>query len=74
MSPAQQAALARFACYCLRVSHEQVLAAIETKQINSIQDIIRYTQAGDGCTACHPLLKRYLRKKGYCSDPICSAK
>lgn len=49
-------------CECLRVSEDALLKAISTKKIKSVADIINYTQAGDGCTACHPLLKEYLEK------------
>ncbi len=53
-------------CPCLGVTEGEILEAIQTKEIGSVKDIIRYTQAGDGCTACHPLLREYLeaaRKK-----------
>ena len=47
-------------CECLGVSEDQILKAIETKKIQTVKDIIKYTQAGEGCTACHPMLKDYL--------------
>ncbi len=48
-------------CPCLGVTEGEILDAIKTKEIGSVKDIIRYTQAGDGCTACHPLLREYLQ-------------
>lgn len=47
-------------CPCLGVAEDEILEAIKTREIGSVKDIIRYTQAGDGCTACHPLLREYL--------------
>ena len=46
---------------CLGVTEGEILDAIKTKEIGSVKDVIRYTQAGDGCTACHPLLREYLQ-------------
>ena len=51
-----------FVCECLKVTEAAVLKAIHEKKIQTVKDIIKYTQAGDGCTACHPLLKEYLSR------------
>lgn len=49
-------------CECLKVTEHSLLKAIDAKKIKTVKDIIDYTQAGDGCTACHPLLKEYLER------------
>ena len=53
----------KIVCECLKVTEHALLKAIQAKRLESVKDIINYTQAGDGCTACHPLLKEYLARK-----------
>ena len=77
----------KIVCACLQVTEAEVLEAIRTGEIASIRDLTRLTLAGDGCTACHPLLKEYLERRGGCraaargggdrlylpsGEPICS--
>jgi bacterioferritin-associated ferredoxin len=50
----------KFVCHCLRVTEEMVFDALSTGTIQTIQDIRRFTGAGDGCTACHTRLQEYL--------------
>lgn len=50
-------------CHCLQVDEAEILAAFEKRHIKSIKDIIEYTSAGDGCTACHPALLEYLERR-----------
>lgn len=47
-------------CYCLQVTEGEILEAVQNRQIQTIKDIVRYTQAGGGCTACHSALESYL--------------
>ena len=64
----------KIVCECLKVTETELVKAIRTHKINEIQDIIDYTSAGDGCTACHPLLREYLereRRKGATCPPPC---
>lgn len=50
-------------CHCLHVDEEEILEAFSRRHIKSLKDIIRYTSAGDGCTACHPALLEYLERR-----------
>lgn len=50
-------------CECLKVTESQLLKAIETRKVRNLKDIICYTSAGEGCTACHPLLAEYLERR-----------
>ena len=50
-------------CQCLQVTEAELLEAIRTGRASSLKDLICMTQAGDGCTYCHPLLKEYLEKE-----------
>jgi NAD(P)H-nitrite reductase large subunit len=52
-----------------------LVEAITTREIRTVRDIRQHTGAGDGCTACHRLLKQYLDRLAYSSaEPICSVK
>lgn len=53
----------RIICRCLHVDEEEILAAFAKRHVRSLKDIIRYTSAGDGCTACHPDLLEYLQRR-----------
>ena len=53
----------KIVCECLKVTEAQLLKAISRHEIESVADVISYTSAGDGCTACHPLLLDYLQKQ-----------
>jgi bacterioferritin-associated ferredoxin len=52
----------KIVCDCLKVTEATLVREIHAKRLKTVQDLICYTQAGDGCTACHPLLKEYLAK------------
>lgn len=53
----------RMVCHCLQVTEEMLLDALRTFELRSVKDIRCQTGAGDGCTACHRRLKRYLEEK-----------
>lgn len=52
----------RFVCHCLQVTEAQVMAAIAATNVTTLADVRRETGAGDGCTACHPRLRRCLER------------
>jgi bacterioferritin-associated ferredoxin len=66
----------RFVCRCLQVTETDIFEALSTGLVNDVRDIRRHTGAGDGCTACHHLLKKYVELRSYSSSasPICSVK
>ena len=49
-----------YVCGCLQITEHQLLSTLATKNIWTIRDIRKTIGAGDGCTACHHVLKRYL--------------
>jgi bacterioferritin-associated ferredoxin len=64
----------RFVCRCLQVTEDTLVEALSTRGIRTIKDIRLHTGAGDGCTACHSLLRKYLEKQtvfGH-SEQICA--
>ena len=50
----------QYICRCLKVTEEELLTALATREIHSLRDLRAHTGAGDGCTACHKTLARYL--------------
>ena len=53
----------KIVCECLDVSEADILDAIRTHKLQSVKDIAHYTEAGNGCTACHSVLRDYLSDK-----------
>jgi bacterioferritin-associated ferredoxin len=50
----------RLVCRCLGITEAVLRKALLTFDLRTVQDIRRHTGAGDGCTACHGLLRRFL--------------
>ena len=66
---------ARYVCACLRITECELLSTLSSANIRTIRDLRRTIGAGDGCTACHRTLQRYLDAGGQPScPPICSAR
>lgn len=53
----------KIVCECLKVTEADILKAVRGREIRTVADIIEYTSAGEGCNACHPLLKDYLERQ-----------
>ena len=58
-------------CHCLGITESDLLAVLDTHEINSVADLRRASGAGDGCTACHRRLAEYVQRY---SIPICSVR
>ena len=56
MSPRKK----KIVCDCLQVDEDTLLEALRARRLKRVEDITEYTEAGGGCTSCHPLLKQYL--------------
>ena len=71
-----------FVCACLQITERQLLDTLSDQPDCSLRDLRRTLGAGDGCTACHDVLRQYLDAGGRCPDrrdqpscpPICSAR
>lgn len=63
-----------YVCDCLKVTEADVVKAICAHEISDVDDIIRYTQAGDGCTSCHPALRELCERAAISSLPRPSAR
>ncbi len=66
----------RLVCRCLQVSETALVEVLATREVHTVKDVRRHTGAGDGCTACHKLLKKYIDRYAYSAadSPICSVK
>ena len=51
---------ARYVCACLRITECELLNTLSSADIRTLRDLRRTIGAGDGCTACHRTLERYL--------------
>ena len=49
-----------YVCDCLEVTECALLETLSNSQIRTLRDLRRTIGAGDGCTACHDLLRQYL--------------
>ena len=49
-------------CHCLSVTETQIVEAITTCEIVDVKELSQCTGAGQGCTACHRLLRSYISR------------
>ena len=62
-----------FVCACLRITEQQLLDTLAGTPGCSLRDLRRTIGAGDGCTACHDVLRQYLDADRQRScPPVCS--
>jgi len=52
----------RVICRCLGVTEADLIHCIRTHGARTLKDIARLTEAGDGCTACHPAIRDCLSR------------
>lgn len=65
----------RVVCRCLKITEHEVISAITTLGLRTLNDVLQATEAGDGCTCCHRELRAYLAiYSPSSSSAICSAK
>ena len=69
------AGAAGYVCACLQITERELLGTLRRADVRTVRDLRRVIGAGDGCTACHPVLQRYLDagRQPSC-PPICSAR
>ena len=62
-----------YVCACLRITEQQLLDTLTREPVCSLRDLRRTLGAGDGCTACHDVLRQYLQAGAQPScPPVCS--
>jgi bacterioferritin-associated ferredoxin len=47
-------------CHCYEVTEEQIQRSIQSFDTQTVEEIARLTNAGNGCTACHYRIQRLL--------------
>lgn len=50
-------------CDCLQVTEAELLSAVREEGLQTVKEVVACTGAGEGCTACHPLIRDYLERE-----------
>jgi bacterioferritin-associated ferredoxin len=58
-----------YVCACLQITEQQLLNTLSSEPVCSLRDLRRTIGAGDGCTACHDVLRQYLEADGRRPEP-----
>ncbi|MBI1916997.1 MAG: (2Fe-2S)-binding protein [Planctomycetes bacterium] len=66
----------RYACHCLGITADQVIQAVTTLGLRTLDELRQQTGAGAGCTACHRRLRLLIHRHAQSSSasPICSVR
>lgn len=54
---------AKILCECLGIGEAEVCAAIRTEELRTVKQVTACTDAGGGCTACHPAIRALLERR-----------
>lgn len=47
-------------CHCLQIRQSEIRTAAEIQDASSVRCVMKATDAGTGCTACHSRIRRLL--------------
>lgn len=61
MGPRKSAA--KVVCECLGITEGEVVAAIAAEGLSTVKQVTACTDAGGGCTACHPAIRALLERR-----------
>ena len=63
----------RVLCHCLRVTESEIRGAVAVGDLESVKQVMDYTGAGKGCTACHCAIKKIIAAQCVASgsSPTC---
>lgn len=61
-------------CDCLQVTEARLARAIKEEGLRTVKEVSACTGAGEGCTACHPLIRTYLEKLKETTPPSSTRK
>lgn len=53
---------AKLVCRCLGVTEDDLVTAIVTHDLQTVQEIRHHTDAGNGCTCCHGKIREILAR------------
>ncbi len=54
---------AKVVCECLGITEGEVVAAIRAEGLTTVKQVTACTDAGGGCTACHPAIRALLERR-----------
>ena len=60
MTPPQKES--KVLCECLGITEKTVAEAIEDRALTTVKQVAACTEAGSGCTVCHPAIREYLQR------------
>jgi NAD(P)H-nitrite reductase large subunit len=49
-------------CECLGVTEARIVSVIRDEGLTTLKQVRSCTEAGDGCTACHPAIREHLAR------------
>jgi NifU-like protein len=61
MGPRQEKS--KTVCECLGVAEDRLVGAIRDQNLRTVKQVIACTEAGGGCTVCHPAIREYLARE-----------
>lgn len=50
-------------CECLGVTEAEIVSAIRAEGLETVKQVAACTDAGGGCTSCHPAIREYLARE-----------
>lgn len=53
----------KYLCSCLEITEAQVASAIEEQGLSTLKQVTACTEAGGGCTVCHPAIRALLERR-----------
>jgi NAD(P)H-nitrite reductase large subunit len=53
----------KIVCECLGVSESRLVGAIRAEGLDTLKEVVACTDAGGGCTVCHPAIREYLARE-----------
>jgi NAD(P)H-nitrite reductase large subunit len=53
----------RVVCDCLGITEAELVGAIRAEGLRTVKQVAACTDAGGGCTACHPAIREYLARE-----------
>jgi NAD(P)H-nitrite reductase large subunit len=53
----------KIVCECLGVTEDRLVGAIRAEGLETLKQVVACTDAGGGCTVCHPAIREYLARE-----------
>ena len=53
----------KIVCGCYAVTEAEIVAAIRGEGLRTVAEVTACTDAGGGCSSCHPAIREYLARE-----------